>query len=118
MNAVDVFDQLSFYNPGLRRVKRGAHQAVEHWLLRVVLENTYTIAQMVLGEDHIRPAMRNQKAWRDRIIDGLLAAANREPIRGHQDPINPKRQIGQISTDVLDTPLSEHEKQKSNKKDF
>ena len=43
MGAVDVFDHLTAMNAGLRRVRRGAWQALEHWLLRTVLANTYAI---------------------------------------------------------------------------
>jgi hypothetical protein len=53
MGAVDGFDHLTAMNSGLRRVKRGAHQALEHWLLRTVLVNTYVIAQIWLREEEL-----------------------------------------------------------------
>src|SRR5687768_13063729 len=42
---IDYFDQLTSSLSGLRRVRRGAWRALEHWLLRAVLANTYVIAQ-------------------------------------------------------------------------
>ena len=44
MRAIDEFDHLTARNPGLRLVRRGGHQALEHWLLRTVLVNCYLLA--------------------------------------------------------------------------
>jgi hypothetical protein len=44
MGAVDEFDHLIAQNPGLRLVRRGGSQALEHWLLRIVLVNCYLLA--------------------------------------------------------------------------
>jgi hypothetical protein len=44
MGAVDAFDHLTAQNAGLRPVRRGGHQALEHWLLRIVLVNCYLLA--------------------------------------------------------------------------
>jgi hypothetical protein len=44
MGAVDEFDHLTAQNAGRRHVKRGGAQAPEHWLLRIVLVNSYLIA--------------------------------------------------------------------------
>jgi hypothetical protein len=51
MGAVDEFDHLTAQNAGLRHVERGGHQALEHWLLRVVLVNSYLLA---LGSDLLK----------------------------------------------------------------
>jgi hypothetical protein len=52
MGAVDEFDHLTAQNAGLRHVERGGHQALEHWLLRVVLVNSYLLA---LRSDLLKP---------------------------------------------------------------
>ena len=44
MGQVDEVDHLTAQNAGLRHVKRGGHQALEHWLFRVVMVNTYLLA--------------------------------------------------------------------------
>jgi hypothetical protein len=44
MGAVDEFDHMTSQNAGMRPVRRGGHQAIEHWLLRGVLVNCYLLA--------------------------------------------------------------------------
>jgi hypothetical protein len=44
IGAVNEFDHLTAQNPGLRRVRRGGSQALEHWLLQTVLVNCYLLA--------------------------------------------------------------------------
>jgi hypothetical protein len=44
MGAVDEFNYLTSQNASLRHVERGGHQALEHWLLRIVLINCYLLA--------------------------------------------------------------------------
>jgi hypothetical protein len=44
MGAVDEFDHLIAQNAGLRHVRRGGAQALEHWLLHIVLVNSYLLA--------------------------------------------------------------------------
>jgi hypothetical protein len=80
MGAVDGFDHLTAMCAGLRRVKRGAWQALDHWLLRAVLANIYSVCQLVLGADKVTPAFRSQKEVRVRIFHGLIEAAYRHPI--------------------------------------
>ena len=108
MGAIDIFDHLTAMNAGMRRVRRGAHQALEHWILRGILANTYVVGQMVLGANKTRPVMRSQKEWRIRIFHGCIEAANRTPLIALKDPICSKRHIGQISIDAYKTPLSQH----------
>lgn len=74
MGSVDGFDHLSAMIAGLRRIKRGAWQALEHWLLQVVLVNTYVIAQIWRRENDL-PKLRSQVVWREAIVEGLLEAA-------------------------------------------
>ena len=73
MGYVDGFDHLTAMNAGLRRVKRGVWQALEHWLLCTVLVNIYIIAQVWLRESE-RVKLRSQVEWRLRIVEGLLEA--------------------------------------------
>src|ERR1022692_1571249 len=44
MGAVNEFDHLTTQNTGLRQVKRGRHQVLDHWLLYIVLVNCYLLA--------------------------------------------------------------------------
>lgn len=44
MCGVDTADQLAGSNSGERRIRRGAWQALEQWLLATVLVNTYLVA--------------------------------------------------------------------------
>jgi hypothetical protein len=65
MGAVNEFDHLTAQNTGLRHVKRGGHQALEHWLLRTVLINCYLLA---LCSDIPEPravSFRSQSDFRD-----------------------------------------------------
>lgn len=74
MGSVDNFDHLTAMNSGLRRERRGASKAVEHWLLRGVLVNTYVVAQIWRRENEL-VKLRSQPEWRNAIIDGLLEAS-------------------------------------------
>jgi hypothetical protein len=44
MGAIDEFDHLIAQNLKLRPYKRGGSQALEHWLLHIVLVNCYLLA--------------------------------------------------------------------------
>jgi hypothetical protein len=44
MGAVGKFNHLTAQNAGLRHVRREGVQALEHWLLRLVLVNSYLLA--------------------------------------------------------------------------
>ena len=44
IGAVDEFDHLTAQNARLRHIERGGHQALEHWLLYIVLINSYLLA--------------------------------------------------------------------------
>lgn len=75
MGPVDGFDHLTANNAGLRPVVRGCSQALEHWILRGVLANTYVVAQVWRRENDMTP-LRSQKDWRRDIIAGLLKKAS------------------------------------------
>ena len=42
--AVDRGDQLKYYTPGLRPIRRGGWQSIFHWLLNTVLVNSYLLS--------------------------------------------------------------------------
>ncbi len=44
MGAIDEFNHLTAQNAGLRHVRRGGYQALDHWLLRTILINCYLLA--------------------------------------------------------------------------
>jgi hypothetical protein len=44
MGAVDEHDNMTLRNAGLRPVVRGGHQAIEYWLFRVALINSYLLS--------------------------------------------------------------------------
>jgi hypothetical protein len=52
IGAVDEFDHLTAQNTGLYHVKKGGHQVLEYWLLRIVLVNCYLL---VLCSDVPKP---------------------------------------------------------------
>jgi hypothetical protein len=90
MGAVDEFDHLTAQNAGLRHVKRGGHQALEHWLLRIVLVNSYLLA---LYSDVPKPrqiSFRSQQDFRKQLVGSLLAM-------GRTSEICLKRGISRIS---------------------
>lgn len=97
MGAVDEFDHLTSQNPGLRPIKRGGHQAIEHWLLRIVLINCYLIAK----RSDIPPPrsinFRSQMDFRSQLVTSLL-------LLGEEQYRNPKKRVGIVDStaDKLD----------------
>jgi hypothetical protein len=90
MGAVNEFDYLTAQNAGLRHVRRGRAQALEHWLLRTVLVNIYLLA---LCSDVPKPrpiSFRSQQDFRRQLVGALLAM-------GKDSDISPKRGISRIS---------------------
>jgi hypothetical protein len=109
MGAVDEFDHLVAQNHGLRHVERGGHQALEHWLLRVALINSYLLA---LCSDVPKPRevnFRSQQDFRRQLIGSLLAL-------GKESNICPKRRIGKISESSDQVPIRSHEMVKFGKR--
>jgi hypothetical protein len=101
MLQVDQFDHMASQNDGLRPVRRGGYQSIEHWLLRSVLINTYLLA---LHSDVAEPCQvkfRSQKEFRINIIEALLQKAK-------SSYISKKRTISYISTEADDTPAFQH----------
>jgi hypothetical protein len=90
MGYVDQGDQLSAGNGGLRRIKRGGWQAIEHWLLRTVLVNAYKLHVHSPKQPPDKKPM-TQVNFRQLIIDGLLEefghiTVSRKRQRGHMNP--------------------------------
>jgi hypothetical protein len=112
MGAVDGFDHLIAMNAGLRRIKRGAWQAMEHWLLRIELVNTYVIAKRATQEEPDLKSFRSQVTFRQGIIAGLLGLANAVVTVPNNVPINPKKHISYINTDEGTLHITKHHKVK------
>jgi hypothetical protein len=73
MGGVDLADQLSATKAGLRRIRRGGWQALEQWLFRTVLVNSYLVALNAIDGKRNRVInFRSQADFRLRIIDSLL----------------------------------------------
>ena len=109
MGAVDNFDHLTAQNAGLRGIRRGGHQALEHWLLRTVLVNCYLIS---LHSEVLEPrvlSFRSQREFREQLIEALLRKANRPCT---SSVISQKRRISIISQSCTNTPLNRHTQMK------
>ncbi len=111
MGAVDEFDHLTAQNAGLRQIERGGHQALEHWLLRMVLINCYllSLCSNVLGPRSL--SFRSQSDFRDQLIGALLA-------KGSRGEACPKRRISIISREASIVPLKAHELVKMPKRGY
>lgn len=106
MGLVDGFDHLAAMNSGLRRVKRVAWQALEHWILHAVLVNTYVIAQISLREEELT-SLRSQVKWREGIIAGLLDQSE----KAHKGtPVHPKEGISYRKQPLPNDRRCTHEK--------
>jgi hypothetical protein len=103
MGAVDEHDNLSSRNAGLRPIRRGGHQALDHWLLRVALVNSYLLSLLEGEEDVPREIdFRSQKDFRQQLVTALLR-------RGQRGPPTTKRKISKISIDSESLPAKDHE---------
>jgi hypothetical protein len=114
MGAVDEVDHLTAQNSGLRHVVRGGHQALEHWLLRVVLINSYLLSLCSeVPEPKNRPInFRSQQDFRRQLIGSLVHLS-----KGWQDSqVVLKRRIGKISQGSEDIPRSLHQRVHMGKK--
>jgi hypothetical protein len=109
MGVVNEFDHLTAQNPGLRYVRHGGSQALEHWLLRTVLVNCYLL---VLCSDVPEPrpvSFRSQQDFRQQLIWSLLSMSR-------DTSISPKRRISRISKGADQVPLQSHEQVKMGKR--
>ena len=96
ISAIDEFDHLTAQNAGLRHVERGGHQALEHWLFRSVLINSYLLALCSNVPEPRAVSFRSQTDFRDQLIGALLA-------KGGESDRCPRRGISRVSkeTDVM-----------------
>jgi hypothetical protein len=101
MLAVDVADQLASSNSGQRRIRRGAWQALEHWLLVTVLVNSYLVAFYADVEGERQIKFRNQRDFRIQLIEGLLAMSQAVP--GPK-----KRRFYHSNCEDSDAPITDH----------
>ena len=90
MGAVNEFDHLIAQNTGLRHVRRGGAQALEHWLLRIVLVNSYLLALYSDAPEPRQINFRSQQDFRRQLIGALLAM-------GKDSNVSLKRRISKIS---------------------
>jgi hypothetical protein len=111
MGAVDEFDHLTAQNPGLRRVRRGGSQALEHWLLRTVLVNCYLLALCSDVPEPRQVSFRSQQDFRKQLISSLLSMSR-------DTSICPKRRISRISKGTDQVPLGSHEQVKMGKRGY
>jgi hypothetical protein len=98
MGAVDEFDHLTAQNAGLCHVKRGGAQALEHWLLRTVLVNSYLLALYSDVPEPRQINFRSQQDFRRQLVGALLAM-------GKDSDISPKRRISRISQGADQVPV-------------
>jgi hypothetical protein len=101
MGAVNKFDHLTAQNAGLRRIERGGHQALEHWLLRTVLVNCYLLALYSYAPEPREVSFRSQQDFRKQLVGALLAM-------GKDSDVCKKRRISVISQDATEEPVSSH----------
>ena len=103
MGAVDEHDNMASRNAGLRPIRRGGHQALDHWLLRVALVNSYLLS-LLDGEDRAEREVdfRSQKDFRQQLVTALL-------YRSLHGPPAPKRRISIISTICENISAKDHE---------
>ena len=109
MGAIDQFDHLTSQNAGLRHVRRGGHQALEHWLLRTVLVNCYLLSLCSDIPEPREVSFRSQEDFRLQLIGALLA-------KGRGSEVCPKRRISQINQEAVQTPVQSHEQVKMARK--
>jgi hypothetical protein len=86
-------------------VRRGGHQALEHWLLRTVLVNCYLLSHYSDIPKPREVCFRSQQDVRKQIIRGLLA-------KGRDGDIYLKRRIAYISHKAEYTLVNSHKQVK------
>jgi hypothetical protein len=102
MGAVDEHDNMASRNAGLRQIVRGGHQAIEHWLFRVALVNSYLLSLCSDLEGQREVNFRSQQDFRTQLVDALLHMAKNAQV-------SPKRRISHMSTDAETFPVRQHQ---------
>ena len=73
IGAIDRGNQLKAYNPGLRPIYRGGWQALFHWLINIVLVNSYLLSFHLKVNKNLK--FNDQVKFREAIIDTLFKEA-------------------------------------------
>ncbi len=102
IGAVDKHDNMASRNAGLRPIVRGGHQAIEHWLFRVALVNSYLLSLCSDIESHREVNFRSQQDFRIQLVDALLYMAK-------DARVSPKRRVSHMSTDTETLPVIQHQ---------
>jgi len=102
IGAVDEVDHLTAQNAGLRLIRRGGAQALEHWLLRVSLTNSYLLSLYSDVPEPRQVKFRSQKDFRQKLIQSLLAQGRTEVPRSN------KRRISRVEPEADNMPLTLH----------
>jgi hypothetical protein len=89
-------------NAGLRPIVRGGHQAIEHWLFRVALVNSYLLSLCSDIETYRKVNFRSQQDFRTQLVDALLHMAK-------DARVSPKRRVSHMSTDAETLPAIQHQ---------
>lgn len=111
MLAIDVADQLAGTNSGKRRIRRGAWQALDQWLLVTVLVNTYLVSYYSDVEGKRPINFRSQRDFRIQIIEGLiLMSKNALDMRKPHEP-RTKPRLSDIPS------ISHHQEKRRARKD-
>jgi hypothetical protein len=75
IGAVNKHDNIASRNAGLRPIVREGHQAIEHWLFRVSLVNSYLLSLCSDLKGHREVNFRSQQDFRTQLVDALLYMA-------------------------------------------
>ncbi|PVH69726.1 hypothetical protein DL98DRAFT_578195, partial [Cadophora sp. DSE1049] len=110
MGAVDEGDHLIAQKPGLREVRRGGHQAIEHWILRLILVNSYLLAERSEVEEPRQLTFRSQQEFRRILVKGLISKSKETLYR------SPKKRVSIVSQKADLRPPHLHQQVKMAKK--
>ena len=102
MGAVDLADQLQGHNSGLRIIKRGGAQAVDQFLLLIVLVNCYLLSLYAKWEGEHTLKHRSQDDFRIKLVEALLAT-------GKDAQVPRKRGYSHINAEALEVPVHRHQ---------
>lgn len=87
--------------PGLRNVRRGGSQALDHWVLLSTLVNYYLLAFYSEARSTPDVAFRSQKDFRQQIIEALL-------FMGKTSDVSRKRRVSHMDPDSSQEPFHAH----------
>jgi hypothetical protein len=102
MGAVDRADQLFAVHSGLRIIRRGGSQAIQHWLLITVLVNCYLLSLNSAREATPDINFRSQKHFRLQLISSLLELEKAALTSA-------KKRVAHMSIEAASIPLEKHQ---------